>query len=261
MPIHPFSEIMKKVRDEYFSKLRRLNLFVKHPGEIGRLHEDILRNTLKNYTPRSFEVNTGFIKIDGKDTISKQVDILIWDAQHYAPLLREDEFVVTRDEAAVVAIEVKTELTSDGVKEYLLSTNEFKKELKPETAGHTQFILFGYEGLDYKTIKQSIESLSLMPSAALPLMIINLQKYILVLNGSKGGYQLIQRGNSPDAKGALAFMMACINNILSKHMNKIKQSDFALDTDAQIAAMFDFTGSNKADDLIKPGSGMHSQLK
>jgi hypothetical protein len=45
--------------------------------------------------------------------MSKQIDVLVWDANSHAPIFRDDEFVIIPPEACLAAIEVKGTLGSD----------------------------------------------------------------------------------------------------------------------------------------------------
>jgi hypothetical protein len=52
---------------------------MEHPGEKGSFFEEIVREFLKMYSPKSLDISTGFI-IDSNDNESKQMDIIISDA-------------------------------------------------------------------------------------------------------------------------------------------------------------------------------------
>lgn len=52
---------------------------VAHPGELGTGREEIIREFLRAYLPRRFEISTGFV-FDSKGNLSKQLDIIISDS-------------------------------------------------------------------------------------------------------------------------------------------------------------------------------------
>jgi hypothetical protein len=52
---------------------------ISHPGELGSDREEIIRNFLRSYLPKRFEVSTGFV-FDSKGSLSKQLDIIIADS-------------------------------------------------------------------------------------------------------------------------------------------------------------------------------------
>jgi hypothetical protein len=60
----------KRMREDLAERL------VSHPGELGRGREEILREFLRAYLPKRFEISTGFA-FDSKGKVSKQLDIII----------------------------------------------------------------------------------------------------------------------------------------------------------------------------------------
>lgn len=74
------------LRGNFEKILSELDLVYKltHNGEKGREAEEILKNFLKKYLPRKYEVSTGFVHTDMGT--SNQCDVLIYDANNYAPL-------------------------------------------------------------------------------------------------------------------------------------------------------------------------------
>jgi hypothetical protein len=89
---------------------------VHYPSE-GQNLEYVVRSYLRRRIPRRFEVSTGFISTleANKQTngepqvtrkISRQFDVLIWDADTFPPLFRADDFVVVVPESVRAIIEV-----------------------------------------------------------------------------------------------------------------------------------------------------------
>jgi len=99
------------VSEELLNKLNQIRQFVKkHNQTIGILTEELLRNFLKTYLPKSISVEQGFIMShDGK--LSKQCDILIYDSHKYSPLYRLNDIVIVPQESVLIVIEVKTSIT------------------------------------------------------------------------------------------------------------------------------------------------------
>ncbi len=52
---------------------------VPHPGELGTGREEIIRQFLRSYLPKRFEISTGFA-FDSKGKVSQQLDIIVADA-------------------------------------------------------------------------------------------------------------------------------------------------------------------------------------
>jgi hypothetical protein len=89
---------------------------VHYPSE-GQNLEYVVRSYLRRRIPRRFEVSTGFISTLEPNTqtngepqvtrkISRQFDIIIWDAHTFPPLFRADDFVVVVPESVRAIIEV-----------------------------------------------------------------------------------------------------------------------------------------------------------
>lgn len=92
-----------------------------HSGEEGRFVESLVIEFLRNSLPLQLEVATGFV-VSAKDISlrSGQIDILIYDKQRYAPILKYGDAVVIHDRAVVAAISVKKNITRKEI------TSEFK---------------------------------------------------------------------------------------------------------------------------------------
>lgn len=89
--------------------------FVTHSGSIGTLRERMVRRFVIDETPDRFRVETGLIR--GAASTSRQCDLLIYDAEHRAPLYRWEDFVVITSANAKAVIEVKTMLNQQGFNE------------------------------------------------------------------------------------------------------------------------------------------------
>lgn len=101
--------------DEIKIKSEKISLLVSHGQTVGNYREHILRGLLKKYIPSKFGVATGFI-----EGLSRQIDIIIYDAQNHAPTFIEGDLVVVRREAVRAIIEVKSDLTTAKLQEALL---------------------------------------------------------------------------------------------------------------------------------------------
>jgi hypothetical protein len=89
---------------------------VHYPSE-GQYLEYVVRSYLRRRIPRRFEISTGFISTLEPNTlavgepqttrkVSRQFDILIWDADTYPPLFRADDFVIVMPESVRAVIEI-----------------------------------------------------------------------------------------------------------------------------------------------------------
>jgi len=64
----------KRMKEELRERL------TPHPGELGSNREEIIRDFLRRYLPRRFEVSHGFV-FDASGRVSKQLDIVVVDSQ------------------------------------------------------------------------------------------------------------------------------------------------------------------------------------
>jgi len=95
----------KKLRDD-FDYIKNTNT---HYGERGVEAEVILIDFLNNHLPKRYAATSGFV-IDSSNDISKQVDVIVYDAIN-SPVFRKDERVmILPSDNVAVAIEVKTNL-------------------------------------------------------------------------------------------------------------------------------------------------------
>lgn len=105
------SNYFECVSQELLNKLAQIKSYItKHNPTIGVLTEEILRDFLSNHLPNLVSVEQGFILHEDGE-LSKQVDILIYDSQSYAPFYRINDIVVIPAESVIAVIEVKTSIT------------------------------------------------------------------------------------------------------------------------------------------------------
>lgn len=137
----------KLISEELFIKLNQIRCFVKkHNPTIGILTEEILRNFLKDYLPKSVSISQGFI-IYPDGNLSKQCDILIYDSMNYALKYKLNDIVIVPFDSVICVIEVKTTLT----KSIFHKTLEYFESLAiPEKA---KKILFIYNSCEILKIK------------------------------------------------------------------------------------------------------------
>ena len=135
-------ELSERYGEELSAQFRTLNHFVKHAGEIGRVHETYLRNIIARFLPGKLGVGTGFVV--SKKWQSAQQDIIVFNQQDYPILFQVGDCVVVDDSAVAALLEVKTTLTS---------SNDFREALNKLIFLYNQvksryFIgLFAWEGI------------------------------------------------------------------------------------------------------------------
>jgi hypothetical protein len=106
-----FAQAASKLRKD-FDELS----VVPHSGLKGGEAEALVRRFLKGHIPKRFDVTSGFI-IDGRDAVSKQTDVIIYDAMN-CPAYRasENASIIPNDNVAAV-VEVKSSLDKERLKE------------------------------------------------------------------------------------------------------------------------------------------------
>jgi len=127
--------------DELSAQFRTLNLFVQHAGEVGRAHEVFLRGVLGRFLPERLRCGSGFVA--SSDHVTRQQDIIIYDAHSLPILLQIGDCVVVDAEAVAATIEVKTVIESEPA---LRSTLEKLSELKSALPGRSAMCLYAWEG-------------------------------------------------------------------------------------------------------------------
>jgi hypothetical protein len=89
---------------------QELATLMPHMGERGRIAEEIIKGILTRTLPKRFSIGTGVI-ISADGDCSPQIDIVIYDNFHNAPLLSEFGACLFPVEIVHATIEVKSTLT------------------------------------------------------------------------------------------------------------------------------------------------------
>lgn len=115
-----FDQAAKKLRQD-FSELYT----IPHAGLKGGEAEELIRNFLRGHLPKRFDIGSGFI-IDGYDKISKQTDVIVYDALN-CPVYRASEraAIIPADNVAAV-IEVKSRLDKEKLREAFANAQAVK---------------------------------------------------------------------------------------------------------------------------------------
>jgi hypothetical protein len=100
-----FNEVAQKMR----SDLERARGALSHAGMKGASAEDTFRTFLREHLPRSLDVSSGVL-VDVNGNVSRQLDVIISDANKTPVLFRSGEDRVIPVECAYAVIEVKSKL-------------------------------------------------------------------------------------------------------------------------------------------------------
>ena len=93
--------------------------FPDHPTAKGDVSEDAWRELLSHFLPSRYCVETGFV-IDAHNTVSKQIDCIIYDNNFTPTFWGERGYIYVPAESVHAVFEIKQEIT----KEYLRQTSE-----------------------------------------------------------------------------------------------------------------------------------------
>lgn len=100
--------------DELLAKSRRIDSLIRHTGTVGSYREELVRAMIGRLLPARYQVSTGFL-----ENCARQLDVIVWDAERYAPLFREGDVVVVPTAAVRAIVEVKTTLDTGPLDEAL----------------------------------------------------------------------------------------------------------------------------------------------
>ncbi len=109
-----YLEYQKSVAAEFKAFENRVRNLIddSHWGEEGHFKEVILMNYLKRVLPKHLSVGTGFVR--NKDTLTKQIDIIIYD-NSFPLLFSEGDFIIATPVNVIGIIEVKSNISPDGI--------------------------------------------------------------------------------------------------------------------------------------------------
>lgn len=109
-------EVMKQTAGEMTASLAKLRAAMDHNLSKGEAAEEALRKFLRGHLPQSLGIAKGQI-IDSKGHQSKQLDVIIYDAQR-TPILfssEENAMQVVPSEGVIAVVEVKTSINTSDV--------------------------------------------------------------------------------------------------------------------------------------------------
>ncbi|WP_440948681.1 DUF6602 domain-containing protein [Methanosarcina sp. T3] len=123
-------EIFKNISNSMRAELEITRSAIPHSGEKGQINEEVFRNFLSKYLPKSLDISTGFV-IDTNGGISRQLDIIISDAAK-TPIFFENgksnkKIRVIPVECVYAIIEVKTKLTKQEIDSCIVNMESVKK--------------------------------------------------------------------------------------------------------------------------------------
>lgn len=119
-------EIFQGIANKLLADFDQIQAQIKHAGERGEQRERALRAFLAKYLPKKYSLGTGHV-IDRKGNISKQCDIVIYDAFNCPLLLAEEGYQLFPIEAVFGVIEVKSVFDATTIAESVQSIQSVKR--------------------------------------------------------------------------------------------------------------------------------------
>ncbi|MCC0766592.1 DUF6602 domain-containing protein [Micrococcus luteus] len=117
-----------------------------HRGEEGRWCEALLAKYIKNLMPSRYEVCTGFIVNPAASHVSRQLDIIVYDRQQFAPILSYGDGAVIDYRSVVAAISVKRTLYPKDVRAELSALAEVGRICGASAPMPIYTALVGFQG-------------------------------------------------------------------------------------------------------------------
>ena len=96
-----------------------------HLGLRGRLREVALQELIRPLLPNGIQAGTGVV-VDSDGTQSNQIDIIIYSTSLLPPFMKVEEQVFVPVEACIQAIEVKSCLTADEMRDAITKARSIK---------------------------------------------------------------------------------------------------------------------------------------
>lgn len=117
----------KSTAREILANKDRVRNLINHWGEDGRYKEAVLKSVIQRFLPERYRIGSGFVVRKGNNREehhpSKQLDIIIYDTS-YPVLFKEGDFVILTADSVSAIIEVKANLTNQGVTQVIDQSNE-----------------------------------------------------------------------------------------------------------------------------------------
>jgi len=106
-------------------------LVTAHPSTVGVFYEMILKKFVRDFLPNRYKVGTGFVMDIENNSLSRQIDILIYEDDAFAPIYQDEDFLIVESCAVSAAIEVKASIDSKTVKDAKKNMESFREVTYP----------------------------------------------------------------------------------------------------------------------------------
>jgi hypothetical protein len=111
----------------------------RHNSTAGFLREKYIINFLRDMTPSGVSLTSGVI-FDASDVVSPQLDLIAVDNSTLPAIVLHEGLSMVPVEATLLTAEIKSILTSDGLKQVTHHNQQFRR-FRPAMAGNGKFIV------------------------------------------------------------------------------------------------------------------------
>jgi len=172
------SDVFDDFAERMRADLQLARSTLSHPGAKGTAFEESVRAFLRKHFPPAFEVSTGFV-VDSTGAISRQIDVIVSDANRTPVFYQAGELRVVPVEAVYAVIEVKARIDATSIADVWPNLESVKKlekrafygamgeyQVVQEAYGKTwsvppvHYFLFAFESGDLMKIAEAIRDYS-----------------------------------------------------------------------------------------------------
>jgi hypothetical protein len=117
-----------------------------HPLTIGTFYETIFKKFFKDFVPNKYKIGTGFVIDIENNTLSRQIDILVYMDDNFRPIYQHEDVVIVESSTVYAAIEVKADIDLRNIK----IAKENMESVKEITYPFTNWYLIGIKSRNKK---------------------------------------------------------------------------------------------------------------
>lgn len=136
-------------------ELRLISSLIKdHEPSVGTFYETVLKKFLQEFLPKKVKVGAGFLFDIGNNSMSRQMDIIVYEDYHVPPIYQHQDFVVVDYNTVKAVIEVKATIDSKRMGE---ASENLASAMAMLPAGKNWFLVGIRSKLGQKTISKRLK--------------------------------------------------------------------------------------------------------
>ena len=141
----PYRSVLSTVQEKLNASINQIRQAIPHSGEVGMLIEQQFRSQLEQILPEKVGVSHGFV-IDSLGSVSKQLDIILYDRLNTPLIFASDGTQMFPVEATYACGEIKTKLNLGELRDCFDKCSSYKnlrREAYFDQPEKTIYKLFG----------------------------------------------------------------------------------------------------------------------